>query len=203
MRLFLTIFSLFTFILVSNCQSIEKDAVPLQATQHKLFIKDKNSRNKTRLKKNETVKIFFQNNSDSLYAKILLWNDEGIYYTPYSLKSDSSLIDSIQNKYYKFEYLQHNTVEFTKFNEIGKINYRKNLRLRTEANLLLFTTSTLVTVIPLILHPIIDGSYKNFGPEWLIIVGSGAIVSAYTWWRIKRLEKLKSYSMNDYEFVIK
>jgi hypothetical protein len=99
MRLFLTIFSLFTFILVSNCQSIEKDAVPLQATQHKLFIKDKNSRNKTRLKKNETVKIFFQNNSDSLYAKILLWNDEGIYYTPYSLKSDSSLIDSIQNKY--------------------------------------------------------------------------------------------------------
>ncbi len=203
MKIILTILVFCITCSISLSQSKNKDIVPLSTLKQKLYIKNKTSKKKKRLKENETIELFLKNDIDSLYAKIVLWDKNGIYYSPYSKKLDSILIDSINNAYYNFNYLLHDTIIYANFDSIRQLNFKKNLSNRAGANVIILTVGVEFLVLPLILSPMSGGGYSNFGPEGFIMVGSGAILTAYAWWRLKSLQKLEQYPMDKYEFIIK
>lgn len=185
-----------------NCfaQDNEKTFVPTYAIEKKLFLKKIDADKKKRLKKGETIELKLSSDSTSLYAKIVLWNDNGLFYTPYQEKLDSIHIDSTTEY---FTDIVHDTVMFARYTSIEQINFNKNLNFRFNFNSILFTAGTNLVTLPILLYPLIGGGYSNFAPEGFRMIGSGVILIAYTAWRFIQLDKLHEYPMEQYEFFLK
>lgn len=201
---------LITFILTlgnlsfgQNNKEKKNGLVPLSAVENKLYIKEVEGSRKVRLKKKETIELILDKDTIPFYAKVIFWDNKGLYFTPYSERCDSFPVDTISKKYYKYSFLAHDTIQYIEFNGIKQINFKKNLKSRTDFALIVLTTGVDLFVLPLILSPMLGGGYSNFGPEGFYIVGIGAVMTGYGWWRLKRLHKLNKYPMTKYEFMLK
>ena len=208
MKNILTLLYIFlTFGSISQIDSTWVDFVELKTTPFsiathgdasKLYVKHNNSKKKKRIKKGATAQIKTHLDSVDFLCKILIFNDSGIYVSPYERKTR---IESEQELTYKAEYQLLDSVSFIKYSQIKHFSYSNNLEKKYNSNVISLAIGTVMLISP----PIVNLMNEDEGvkllnePIFLIEMGIGAILTTYSIYKLKR-DILKQIDLSEFSF---
>lgn len=172
------------------------------AVDKKLLLKDRHRNRKNRIKLGATINLVLKDSVKPGLVELKLITDSGMFVTPATYQTDSFLYDTLGKKYYTVDHIIRDTIKFFKYSDIIHIDYRNNFKRKCDNALLTAVIGSELVLIPVILTPLFQGNYKNF--EMLApMYGTGIVLTAWGYYRLKRLEKLKSFSMTNWKFTIK
>ena len=132
-------------------------------------------------------------------CKILIFNDSGIYVSPYERKTR---IESEQELTYKAEYQLLDSVSFIKYSQIKNFSYSNNLEKKYNSNVISLAIGTVMLISP----PIVNLMNEDEGvkllnePIFLIEMGIGAILTTYSIYKLKK-NKLKQIDLSEFSFL--
>lgn len=192
----------FFLMILSSCGvTVNKiDSVFYPETIQKLYVKQKDGKKKKKLKQEELVELLVDGDTNKIYAKVVLWNKNGIFVKPFKIINDSIPYSEEGIEYYHtYSFVSFDTIEYYNFSKIDQINFRKGVKSKGNWNALLVTTFAelaLGGIVVTVLRP------KEAWPVAYIFTASSLVITVLSYIRLKKLEILKEYPMTEYEFVV-
>ena len=167
--------------------------VAINGESSKLYVKKKDSKRKKLIKKGAIAYIKTNEDTIQTLCKLLIFNDSGIYISPYQQK----VITEIDNdNKYNLEYILLDSVKFISYNSIKSFKYKNNFEKKAWRNSLIFGTGVILLIIPPIIKGLNSDSKLFANPEDAIPMGLGALLTWYSIYNFKRNAKLEEINFN-------
>ena len=162
-----------------------------------LYLKKNDSKSRKRIKKGATAQIKTKTDSLETLCKVLLFNDSGIFVSPYQRKI---IVDNDQGIKYKLDYQLLDSITFVKYTQITKFSYQNNLEKKAIRNFLVLSIGTSLLIAPPLVYGLDQEKNLFSEPSNPIIMGVGAILTIYSIYRFKKNIKLKQVNLSEYSF---
>ena len=205
MKKLLTLLSIISF-LTSFCQIDSANFTHVKTTPFTiaidgdashLYLKKNDSKRKMRIKKGATVILKTKNDSLETLCKTLLFNDSGIYISPYQRKI---ITEEEQGVKYMLDHQILDSITFIKYSQLTKFAYRNNLEKKAFNNLIMFSIGTALLIAPPLVYGLNEEKNILSEPANPIIMGIGAILTTYSIYKFKRNIKLKNVNLSEFSF---
>lgn len=174
--------------------------IAINGDASKLYLKKVNSKKTIRVKKGAISFIKTKNDTSGRYSKVLMFNDSGIFVSPYQQKLVTEKEQEIQ---YNIEHQVLDSIHFIKYNQIIGFNFRNNIEAKVFKNYLTFTIGTSLLTAPPIVYGLDQETSLFSDPLNPIIMGIGAILTTYSIYKFNKNIKLKQIDLNQYSFKYK
>ena len=171
--------------------------IAVDGDHSKLYLKKSSSKKTIRVKEGATSFIKTKKDTSGAYIKILMFNDSGIFISPYQQKVLSETDQGIQ---YNLEYQVLDSIKFIKYSQITGFSFRNNLKAKVLKNYLTFTIGISMFIAPPIAYGLDEKKSLFSEPSNSILMGIGAILTTYSIYKFKRNIKLKQIDLSEYSF---
>ena len=171
--------------------------VAINGEFNELHVQKKNSNRKRKIKKGAIAFIKTKNDTLETLCKLLVFNDSGLYISPYRHKV---LTETDNGSEYNVELTVLDTIQFINYKTIQSFRYKNNFEGKAWRNQMLFSTGISLLITPPVITGLNNDRQFFSKPEDGIIMGIGALITWYSIYKFKKNAKLKFVDLNDYYF---
>lgn len=209
MKYFFTLFLIFSVVIgktqSTNYENVENFRTMLfeKHAKYKVFLYNKKTNSRVKIKNGAFVNAICSDSSKTGFCKILLFSEKGFYATPIQGNDDSVQVqmDSGNKVYYKWQTTSFDTVVFVDYKTITHLTYINHLKSKTNFALLSLTTGFMLFLGTVVVG--IADKDAHFVSEILPVMTATLVPTVWGWYKNKKLGKIKSYRMTEWEIVVK
>ena len=209
MKIFITLCLIFS-VVIAKTQSINYENVEQLRTmlfekhaKYKVFLNNKNTNRRVKIKNGAFINAIYSDSSKTGFCKILLISENGFYTSPIQGNDDSVQVqmDSGDKVYFKWQTTSFDTVIFVDYKTITQLTYINHLKSKTNFALLSLTTGFMLFLGTVVVG--IADKDAHFVSEVLPVMTATLVPTVWGWYKNKKLGKVKSYRMTEWEIIIK
>jgi len=189
----------------TNNENIEqlRNKVFEKHAKYKVYLNRKTTGGRVKIKNGSFINAIFKDSIKTGFGKILLITENGFFISPIQSNDDSIQvqIDSAKKVFYKWQTTSFDTVIFVDYKKISQLTYINHLKSKTNFALLNLTTGAILFIGTVVLG--IADKDAHFMSEVLPVMTATLVPTLWGWYKYKKLIKVKSYKMTEWEFVLK